>query len=337
MEAAREKLGKELLKKEVRSLSTLLLNCARIAFAVLLLVLADRVAAGRVSSDTAIAVGGLAAAALAVLLLSPRMATSLAQRVSKFSAGPFAFEVFEAAEKKTPADPTEDPESRDASVTSVLDLRLKIERKLTYVAKHVLDDEAGHPTFLTVGSLKYDKLLSAEEADIVNKLMTMRSEDLDGLPAAEKDEFLDAADRIARNIRASVLHGFVWQQLKQLEENGDWKVRKIRRGSGRRADLVAEKSRRKYLIAPVFAIDEESELLQGVEKRLRLKIDEDDTYARGIVVLPHRSESPFRLKGNPTVIGTDLVEEYLTALDESAPAPEAPEQTKEGDNAGRSE
>jgi hypothetical protein len=130
-------------------------------------VLADRVAAGRLSSDTAVAVAGLAAAALVVLVLSPGLARALSRRVFKISLGPVALEVFQAAEKVTPSVPTEDPEDSDALVTSVLALRLKIERKFAYIAKHVLDDKAGHPTFLTIGSLKYDKLLPGEEADIV--------------------------------------------------------------------------------------------------------------------------------------------------------------------------
>jgi hypothetical protein len=322
LETTEEKLGKEQLRREARLLAGVLLNGARVAFALLLLVLADRVAAGRLSSDTAVAVAGLAAAALVVLVLSPGLARALSRRVSKISLGPVALEVFQAAEKVTPSVPTEDPEDSDALVTSVLALRLKIERKLTYIAKHVLDDKAGHPTFLTIGSLKYDKLLPGEEADVVNRLMTLRDEDLDGLPVAEKDEFLGAADKIARNIRASVLHGLVWQLLQQLKaDDGEWAVRKIRRGAGKRADLLAEKGGRKYRIAPVFATDEESELLDKARKRLRP--GEKTTVARRIVVLPHCSDSPESPDDDPAVLTTDGLCKTLKKLSMEAPAAEA--------------
>lgn len=314
METAEEKLGKEQLRQEARAFLGLLLNFARVAFALLLLVLAERVAFGELSTETALAVGGLTAAALAVLVLTPKLMASLSRRISKISVGPVALEVFEAAERRAPAAATEDPEDRDLSVTSVLGLRLKIERKLTYIAKHVLDDAKEHPTFLTVGSLKYDKLLPAEEADLVNRLMTLRDEDLAGMPDAEKDEFLKAADKIARNIRASVLHCFLWQLLQDLKrKDGEWKVTKAKRGSGRRPDFVARKGERRFRIASVFATDKESELLATAKKRLRPK-EGSNRYERRIVVLPHRSESPRSADGDPAVVATDGLAVLLESL-----------------------
>lgn len=313
LETAREERGKELLAKEARRFLALILNLGRIALGLLLLVLAERVAFGGLSTETAIAVAGLAAAALLVLAVTPELMKLLSRRVSKIAIGPFAMEVFEEAERVAPSGATEDPETGDRSVTSVLALRLKIERKLTYVAKHVLDDSDEHPTFLTVGSLKYDKLLPAEEADVVNRLMTLRDADLQGLPAEERDRLLGPADALARNIRASILHCLVWKILKEMrEEDEEWSLKKIRRGENRRKDLLAEKGEHRFRIATVFATDLESRVLQRAEDRLRPKEGKQDGYARRAIVLPHRTASELDPAGNPAIVTTDELPGWLS-------------------------
>src|SRR5215208_5203831 len=71
---------------------------ARVGFAFGLLVLAERVVAGEVSTDDALAVAGLSLAAVTALALSPRAARDLAERISKISVGPVALEVVKVAE-----------------------------------------------------------------------------------------------------------------------------------------------------------------------------------------------------------------------------------------------
>jgi hypothetical protein len=308
MESMSKRRGKRNPTRKVISLGTplfrFLLQAARIALAVLLLILASKVEGGEITTDDAIAMAGLAAGALLLLSLSPRVVGSWSQRISKISIGPIALEVFKVAEEVAPATPTEDADGREP-VTSVLDLRLKIERKLTYLAKHVLD-ENGSPTFLTVGSLKWDGLLPAEEADLINRLMTLRDEDLRELPPAEQDEFLKAADRIARSMRASVLNCLVWKRLRGLEEEDtEWAFEELARGEGKRPDVKAERKGRSYLIVPVFATSKKSALLDEAKARLRREVDKDGDCLGRIIVLPHHSKSPKDPDGFSAIITTD--------------------------------
>lgn len=291
------------------------IQIARVVFAVLLVLLADRVVANDVTTDEALAVAGLVLAALAVFALTPKVARDLVKKVSKVSVGPVALEVFEEAGKAPEGRKTEDSDKAERRADSVLALRLKIERKLTYVAKHVLDDD-GHPTFLTVGSLRYDKLLPRKEADLVNQLMTLRDEDIAELSPVEREKFLKGADKIARNIRASVLHCFVAKMLREPSEHDKrklkgWKVRKLRR-KGARSDFIAERDGKKYRIASVFATDKKSGLLDSAIERLLPEAKGEEAYARRIIVLPHKSRSRITERdADPAVVTTDELADLL--------------------------
>ncbi|HWP33452.1 MAG TPA: hypothetical protein VNL97_06860 [Solirubrobacterales bacterium] len=294
-------------------------HVARLATVVLLLVLADRVAAGRVSSGDAFAIAALVVAATAVLALTPRWARALGERISRISFGPsgVALELVEATRKAAPSQPTEDVEKRESDVNSVLALRLKIEWKLTYIAKHVLD-ENGHPTYLTIGSLKYDKLLPEADADVVNRLMTVRDEDIDRLSPAARDEFFAAADKVARKIRASVLNCLVLKLLKAATRRGGkldgWTVEKLEPGEGRRPDFIVEKGGRSFLVASVFATDKKSKILERAKERLGDDGDRENGYAKRIVALPHRSRSKKNREGEPAVVTTDELVDFLAEL-----------------------
>ena len=291
------------------------IQIARVVFAVLLVLLADRVVANDVTTDEALAVAGLVLAALAVFALTPKVARDIVRKVSKVSVGPVALEVFEEAGRAPEARKTEDSDKAEQRADSVLALRLKIERKLTYVAKHVLDED-GHPTFLTVGSLRYDKLLPRKEADLVNQLMTLRDEDIAELSPVERDKFLRGADKIARNIRASVLHCLVAKTLR--DPSGDdkdkldgWKVKKLRR-KGARSDFVAELDGKKYRIASVFATDRKSRLLETAVNRLSPAAQGEEAYERRIIVLPHKSRSTQTgPDADPAVVTTDDLVDVL--------------------------
>jgi hypothetical protein len=296
---------------------------ARIGLAVLLLVLADRVAAGRISTADAFAIAALSSAALGTLVLTPRVARVLAQRISKISVGPggFALEVFEEARKAASSVTTEDTDKRESPVNSVLTLRLKIERKLTYVAKHVLDDADGHPTFLTIGSLKYDKLLPADDADLVNRLMTLRDEDVRQLSPVAQDEFFAAADKVARKIRASVLNCLVRKLLRTATRPkgklSGWNVKPFALGEGKRPDFVVEKDGRRFLVASVFATDRKSPILERARQRLGPETSDGVTYEKRIIVLPHRSRSKKNRKGEPAVVTSDEMVDFLAELGDS--------------------
>ncbi len=306
----------------LRLVGGIAIQVARVAFALLLVLLADRVVVGAVKTDQALVVAGLTLAALAAIALTPSVARALAARVSKISIGPVVLEVFKAAERAAGPATVEDFEGAEGlsgelegdletelSVESVLDLRLMIERKLTYLAKHVLD-QGGTPTFLTIGSLKYDKLLPERDADLVSRLMALRDEDLAELSPVERAKFLVAADEVARSIRATVLHCLVRKIL--LEPRGGdrkrlkgWEVSELHRERGRRTDFVVEIKGSKYRVAPVFATNRSSPLLASAKKRLAPgEIGEDD-YALRIIVLPHNSRGDKEPESDPAVITTD--------------------------------
>jgi hypothetical protein len=306
-------------KKLATQIARVSVQVARVGLAVLLLVLADRVAAGRISTADAFAIAALSVAALGTLALTPRVARALAQRISKISVGPggLALEVFEEARKAASSVATEDTDKRESPVNSVLTLRLKIERKLTYVAKHVLDDADGHPTFLTIGSLKYDKLLPAEDADLVNRLMTLRDEDVRQLSPVAQDEFFAAADKVARKIRASVLNCLVHKLLRTATRAkgklSGWNVNPLELGEGKRPDFVVEKDGRRFLVASVFATDRKSPILERARQRLGPEASDGAAYEKRIIVLPHRSKSEKSREEDPAVVTSDEVVDFLAA------------------------
>jgi hypothetical protein len=208
----------------------------------------------------------------------------LASKVSKANLGPVSFELASSVREVARSAPREEGGGSNEDEETMVDLRLRLEAKLAYVAKHLLVRDGRPPAFLTVGSLQYDGYLTSEEAHTAAGILTTRDEEVDALPGDEARKFREDASTFVNGVRASVFWGMVKQTLKT---NGWW-VADVP-GSPRRSDLLAHRGGRWFRVAPVFATDRDSELLKI--GKTRLEETERSYIHRRVVVIPDRSRS----------------------------------------------
>jgi hypothetical protein len=191
-----------------------------------------------------------------------------------------------------------DPDDGDAVPDDLLGLRLKLEAKLSYIAKVLLrPEDCKCATFVTIGSLKHDGFLTDREARTATQVLTLRDEELDTLPPRMRREFLRSASTVVGNIRASVFYGLVRVALK---ENG-WEIEEIP-ATKRRPDLLVQKGEQAYRVVPRFVTKKRSERIDKVKRRLRNHKDEAPGSKRGIVVLPDSSRTATDSSEDPVVV-----------------------------------
>jgi hypothetical protein len=172
----------------------------------------------------------------------------------------------------------EDEEIEEAK--SMFDLRMRLEWKLAYVAKHLLADD-DNATFLTIGSLNFDDYLSDAEARTATGILTTREEELQELSAPDREQFLKDAQKFLDGMRASIFWKMVRRKLKGL---GRWK-RDVP-GDGDRNDLLAETNGgEKVRVVPVLSLDDKRAFDRAIG---RLK--DEGKPKRKLVVIPDHSE-----------------------------------------------
>lgn len=81
------------------------------------------------------------------------------------------------------------------------DLRLALEARLAYIAKHI-EGTPERPAFVNFGSLQVDRVLDEQEARAASELMTLRPAEVREL----SPELREAAQTLRRGILALVLH-----------------------------------------------------------------------------------------------------------------------------------
>lgn len=251
-----------------------------------LVTLAGFVVAGELGTDRAFAALALAAAAFALAALRPNDLRELVGRVSAL--GPLKFE---SAQAKTAEEQTVGTEADVRGYQgSIVDLRLKLEYKLTYIAKHLLgevpDDDlvSGRANFVTIGSLELDGLLSLEQARTATYILTWTDQDLVRAAPREAAVFLAAANELVSGVRATVFSNMV---RKRLEKAG-WEAAPDDAKKKKRRDLKATKAGRSVRVVPVFALDKSSAVLETVKDRLKQLDKTDERY---VIVLPDRSKT----------------------------------------------
>jgi len=127
-----------------------------------LLTAAVFVVAGKLEPNHALVALALVAVAVALAALRPNDLRDLVGRLSE--AGPFKFAAREAKEAAAQNVGTEADEG--GYEDTLVDLRLKLEYKMAYIAKHLLGkveangQVSGDANFVNVGSLMFDGLLS---------------------------------------------------------------------------------------------------------------------------------------------------------------------------------
>jgi len=283
----RPKLG-QLLRGALRAATWLLVHGAWVALGALFVYLALRVGDGKTEPEAAVVAAVLLLAAGALVGLGTPGGRKLLGRIGKASVGPVALEfVSEAREAARLYEESDQGRSEvgDEPLESLLSLRLRLEAKLAYIAKHLLTEDgshAKHATFVTVGSLHEDGLITRKEAHTATRIMTLREEELDGIDPHEKAVFLASATEVVDNIRASVHYGRVRKRL----ERAGWLTLELPRGK-LRPDLWAEKGEARLRVVPRFGTEKEnlSKQIERLAERAPVP-----RVRKKIIVVPDRSE-----------------------------------------------
>jgi hypothetical protein len=243
----------------------------------------------------------LAVAGLAVLfaLIDPR----LVRDADELSIGSFTVKRGVAAkEAKEAAKVQQDDEDSEATARteSLVALRLRLEAKLVYLAKHQLNGyfatprptqdlrATAPPTYLTVGSLLVDDGLTADEAERATQVLTASEAALRRLPRGDREEFLTRANYLVRNFRA-VVHRNLTRHEVFAAAAADAAVEKRFRGTASpylRLPGVNEE----LVVVPVYAISKASKMMERANTRLA-KLDLGKARACFVLVVPDNSRT----------------------------------------------
>jgi hypothetical protein len=276
-----------------------LIEIVRVSVIAGLLIAAGLLLAGVVTTTQA----GYAAGVLGLAMLVALLSGDLLERLTKLSVGPFAIEWLSDARVAATDLGKEEDEPVD---TDVVDLRLRLEAKLGFIATHLLGDPQ-HPAFVTIGSLKADRYLSAEEARTASRVLTATEHSLLGLPARDRVSFLDDASIVVGRIRAHVFQKVLRNQL--ASHGCDFTEIPRRRNQ---PDLLADKDGHRYRIAGVFADKPESKLTERAVERLGEKKAETPAVESRIVVVPTLEETAaLEREGDPAVMQLGSLIEML--------------------------
>lgn len=285
----------------------------RIALAGALLWLAYLIVDDESKKEVALPVAALAIVALLIATVSASGWSRLFDRVGKLSLGPFAIEALADARSAATAtdgralvdDGGPDGDNPAVQSHSLLELRFKLERKLTYIAKHMLGASGRRATFLTIGSLEYDGYLTLSEARTATRILTLSELEFDSLSGSQQRTFLRYGNQLADDVRARVLTALV---RREAGKEAGWKVEEL--PGGKRPDLLIEKAGRRYRVTTVFALDRKSKLLDKPVRRLG-KADEPRVDEK-LVVVPHGSKAMRAVEPNDVTVMT--IDEYKDRL-----------------------
>lgn len=265
----------------------------RILWALPFFALAFVVGVQELSSDRAWPIAALLIIGIVVAAVPKTTWKELLSNVENAQFGPIAIAVrrdtARAAEIAPESDKGEGVEGDPGkSARSMLDLKLMLEWKLVFVAKHLLT-ENGAATFLTIGSLKFDGYLTEAEARTAIAILGTREEELNELPRPDRDIYIEEAQKFVDSVRASVFWGQVKRVLEGKEDASDASLwREDLASAGRRHDLLAGLPSKEFRVAPAFAVDVGSGVLKKARERVKI---EPTPPERGIVVVPDISKS----------------------------------------------
>jgi hypothetical protein len=279
--------------------------------------------AGAVTPEAALAgtaIGFVCLALIAMLALPPADLQRYLGRVKSITLGSLGMEFGEyerlAKAEGQGGEGDEDQEYDDGE--SLLDLRFQLEEKLAYLAKHVLAPDPGpespNATYLNVGSLRHDKLLTKKHVRIAIDVLTMREYELRRLPEKERRTFLAGARGAIGKVRIEVFSA----QVKQELEAAGWLTCPAFGPPSRRRDLLVHSNDAEdgvqHHVIPVFAVTRGSGLLPTPLERLSERAKAKCGGLRFIVV-PPRSATPRPADTGGVKIGTlaDLLEDLSTS------------------------
>lgn len=242
----------------------------------------------------------LAGVALALLALVPaKQMSALTDRMTSLSVGKFldvqlnpAFADLAAKQRQDPS--ADDPDNPTTAI-NLVDLKISLEAKIAYLAKHVLatvpqEGQANVPTFLTIGSLLKDDYLTRSQAEMAYDVLGMRQAEFRALSSASQNDFLKGASAFVDTVRIAVFAHQVYNDLHQPQWSAQWSVEwEFPQGSTRRDITVrrrhADTPQTHHLI-PVFTEGKASRLFVGPSRRLREQSKTTGDGRRFIVVPP---------------------------------------------------
>ncbi len=238
--------------------------------------------------------------------------------VERAQIGPLSFglrqHVEKAAKIAPPSDKGEgvaDEPTEDAQ--SVFELRMQLEWKLAFIAKHLLAGRNG-TTFVTIGSLKFDGYLTDSEARTATGIMLARDEELRELPASERRKFISEAQEFLDGLRTSVFWGRIKRELEGKDDEGAPNLlRESVRGTGGRNDLLADYNGVSTRIVPVLALNRESSNLKKAAERMEEGALPGPETKRQLIVVPDSTESKVPPDATSSIVELGELREALTS------------------------
>jgi len=267
------------------------IDAVRIGAVLASITLAVLLITGDIDSDVAWTIAGLAVLSGLAALVSEKGWERFIARISKASVGPVSLELVTdvrvAAGETASKDDEEGsdsrpPKTREPDLTAV---RLRLEWKLAFVAKHLLDPDCCDPEYLNVGSLFYDKYLTEVQARTAVAILTTRDLEVTALGIEGAKQFVNDASVFVDGVRATVF----WNWVKKVLDEGRWHSTVIK-GTSKRMDILAGKDKVSR-VTPVLALDRDSDLLRRAVKRVATDPNPPPGLWRTIVVIPDVSEA----------------------------------------------
>jgi hypothetical protein len=287
------------------------------------LALAIAVAVDAISADQAWPMVALLLIAMLIAVIPSSTWDDLVKSVKKATLGPLSFDLQRNADLVAAAAPERDTgegeetktkgEKGDATVVDIFDLRMRLEMKLAYVAKHLLAPARGNATFLTIGSLQHDGYLDKREARMAIGILNTRQAELEALPEAARERFLKDAVEFVESVRASIFWGQVKRRLEGEDGGDSLYSNPIPTAGARRDDLGADSPEGQVRVAPSFALDSDSKILSGTINRLEREGAAARDGERQLIVVPdnsHVGERPAQ-GGAPRVVRLASLREAL--------------------------
>jgi hypothetical protein len=206
-------------------------------------------------------------AAAVMVLLGPSGLSQLVARLRKVSLPALGSYEFVGTRDN---DPTK--------AKGLVDLRLLIQAQLAYLAKHALpkQDDA---TYVTVGSLRYDRLIDDREAALLDRVMTLSEAEFNEMPNA--GAFLTEGKKLSARLIYTVFFHHVRREVSRrcfTIEDEPVKGETF-------PDLRATKRGRSFRIQPVAL----AHYVPGTIERLA---ETHDGSAKRIVVVPSYASAP---------------------------------------------
>ncbi|HEU0318309.1 MAG TPA: hypothetical protein VFR49_13320 [Solirubrobacteraceae bacterium] len=240
--------------------------------------------------DAAVALGALVIAIVVAVVDMEKLFANL----SEFQLGPvgakFGAEAGKAKAEENQESADETDSAPGSPAETMLKLRLRLEAKLAYLAKHQLAAN-GPATFLTIGSLLVDGGLTDEQAEVATCVLTFRDDEVARITEVRREALIERASELVKNLRATVHQNLTEHGLDQMQ--GGWSVSPIKhKGASPPYFQVEAPDRRTFRVAATYALGPQSVNLAKARDRLAATADRAPHADARVIVVPDNSVVP---------------------------------------------